>query len=334
MSKDTFDYNEETSTKSPNSLKTLITVLIGCNIALMLAVVGFIIFIMAKRNDKARETTASSAYETSVVESKTEAPNTQSKEIHEEEATTVTVTYASETDSEYDTKENDEKKLQIACTCLDEGDFQKAISALNGIKDEEILGNYLVHAKACAQVRGNLLILDTDAADTAFNYVDEELPGADVIKREYDSIKVAKEAVDSNDYELAVSMYEYLGGSYAGLIMDTYKDEADYYISHREYEKAGPALLKIMNDPEYLAMHYYEIVVEEDSDGETGYLVGKELFKNARQYWDGQVCVFALYYHDMNDEPGGFHYRFVSGNKYVFCTYDMTGTYKDRLGNY
>ena len=71
-------------------------------------------------------------------------------------------------------------------------------------------------------------MLDIDAADAAFNYVSEDLPGADVIRHEYECIKEAKAAIDSGDYVSAVEIYEELGGSYAGLAMDTYKDAAEY----------------------------------------------------------------------------------------------------------
>ena len=318
--------------KKPDNQRTLIGVLIGFNAFLLLAVLGLMVIILINKNGAEDKETVSSVYEKSTAKTVSTSSLVQSAEGPANNTTVVTsivdIVYENN-----DAKENEET-LELACELLEDGDFQKAIYKLNAIKDESIKGPYLVHAKACSGVRGQLLMLDIEAADAAFNYVSEDLPGADVIRHEYECIKEAKAAIDSGDYVSAVEIYEELGGSYAGLAMDTYKNAADYYISIYEYEKAGPLLSKVINDSKYLSLHYYEVVVEEDENSNGGYSIGKEVFKKVRQYWDGNSSVFGLCYHDLNKEPGGFYYRFTSGGKYVFCEYDMTGTYKGRTGNY
>lgn len=317
--------------KKPDNLRTLIGVLIGFNAFLLLAVLGLMVVIIINKNGADNKETVSSVYEKSTAKTVSTSSLVPSAE-EPAGGTTVVTSIVDIVYEKNDSKENEET-LELACELLEDGDFQKAIYKLNAIKDESIKGPYLVHAKACSNVRGQLLMLDIDAADAAFNYVSEDLPGADVIRHEYECIKEAKAAIDSGDYVSAVEIYEELGGSYAGLAMDTYKDAADYYISRHEYAKAGPVLLKIISDPDYLSMNYYESLAEENGES-TGFRVGKELFAIAKQYWDGQACVFAIYYHNLDDEPGGFHYRYVNGNKFAFCTYDMEGTIRGYTGTY
>ena len=294
----------------------------------MLTVLGFIIFIIVNRNSSGTVITVASVYEKNP--EKTDAVSSYTPPVIETDIVTSVV----DTRYEKTTEEDDEKNLKLACEFLNDGNFQKAAYILNKIQDESIRSRYLAQANACAKVRAQLLLLDIDAADAEYDYVSEDLPGADAIRLEYDSIKKVKAAMDFNDYDRVVSIYENLGGSYIDLIMDTYKNAADYYISIYEYEKAGPFLIKVINDSKYLSLHYNEVVVEEDENSNGGYSIGNEVFKKARQYWDGNSCVFGLCYHDLNKEPGGFYYRFTSGGKYVFCGYDMTGTYKGRTGNY
>lgn len=328
MDNQTSNNMEGSSNKQPDYMKTLIAVLIGFNAFLMLAVLGLLAFIIINRNTTINVTTEASVHEET--SEKRASVSSYTSSVEESDVVREVV----DTGYEKSTKEEDEKNLKLACEHLGYGNFQKAVYLLNKIGDESILGNYLTHAKACANVRAQLLLMDIEAADADYKNVSEDLPGADIIRLEYDSVKNAKAAIEIDDYDTAVSIYENLGGSYNDLIPDIYKYEADYYISHYQYDKAGPALLKLINDSKYLSMHYYETVVEEDENGDTGYPIGRELFKKSRQYWDGQYCVFALCYHDLDKEPGGFYYRFTSGNKYVFCEYDMTGAFKGRAGDY
>jgi len=108
-------------------------------------------------------------------------------------------------------------------------------------------------------------------------------------------------------------------------VQNGYKEEADLLISQGKYAEAGPILLKLAGDSEYLLSKYRVSDVNEEPKEDSGYMVGEELFHCVRQYVDSSSVVFALYYHNFNEPPVAFHYRYTNGDHFLFCNYDMAG---------
>ena len=108
-------------------------------------------------------------------------------------------------------------------------------------------------------------------------------------------------------------------------VQNGYKDEADLLISEGKYAEAGPILLNLIGDSDYLLSKYSVYDVNEEPNDESGYLIGDELFHCVRQYIDSSAVVFALYYHSFNEPPAAFHYRYANGDRFIFCDYDMAG---------
>ena len=141
---------------------------------------------------------------------------------------------------------------------------------------------------------------------------------------------------DTEDYafDMDGKFVSYTGGKTIDYsVQDGYKDEADKLIAKGNYSKAGPILLKLINDKDYLSYKYSAFEVERSGPGTTGYQVGKKEYYCARQYSDGTAIVFALYYDSFDEPPAAFHYRYTNGKKFLFCDYDMEGNLLDSWGN-
>lgn len=116
-------------------------------------------------------------------------------------------------------------------------------------------------------------------------------------------------------------------------VQDGYKDEADALIAKGKYSKAGPILLKLVNDKDYLSYKYSVYEVERSGPGVSAYTVGKKKYYCLRHYSDDTGLVFTLYYDSFDETPAAFHYRYANEKKYRFCFYDMAGNLLETWGN-
>ena len=108
-------------------------------------------------------------------------------------------------------------------------------------------------------------------------------------------------------------------------------DTAYNLADNLQYEFAGEALLKVVNNPGFLKRNYSEDEVF--SEGEYGFMVRNERMEKALQYWDDKGATIALYYRNANDaKPSFFSYRYEKKNNPNmggFFFYDMKGKLVD-----
>jgi len=105
-------------------------------------------------------------------------------------------------------------------------------------------------------------------------------------------------------------------------------------VNIRNYEYAGPTVVKVAKNSTYLKRRFTEEI--DYTTEEMGYYVKDIAMEKAVKYYNGQGAVISLYYKEASDRnPSYVVYRYEKEDNpdiFLFVTYDMQGNYIESWG--